>query len=314
MHDRTLPPRPDLAQYRKQAKQLLKAFAAGDADVLTRIRRHHPRWRESSDPDPPLFKLADAQLVIAREHGVESWPKFVGHIEAVNAQQSAAANNAETTAKPALLRIAVAGAELDAELGLAAQARGLVLLVHASGSSRYRPASRFVASAFNQAAFTTVSVDLLTDDEELNNGELEHDFHMLGTRLLAVTDWIAQQPLLSALPLGYWAAGIGAAAMVFAAGERAAVVRAVVSSGGRPDLAGSSLWKLKAPTLLIAGGADRVGLGFNKLSASIFAPYQTYSLQVIAGATQRFETPEARDEATALACDWFHHYLSPQEG
>lgn len=312
MHDRTLPPHPDLVQYRKQAKQLLKAFAAKDTDVIARIHRHHPRWQEASDsdPDPPRFKLSDAQLVIAREHGFESWPKFVGHVETLNAAP-AIANNAD--AKPVLLRIEVANAELDAEQGLVAKPQALVLLAHASGSSRYRPASRHVASEFNKAGFSTLSVDLLTDEEELNNGELEHDFRLLGTRLIAVTDWIAQQPQLRGLPLGYWAAGIGAAAMVFAAGERVSAVAAMVSSGGRPDLAGSSLWKVKAPTLLIAGGADSVGTGFNRLSASLFSPQQTCSFKVIAGANQYFETPQAREQAIALACNWFHDYFVPHK-
>ncbi len=311
MHDRKLPAQPDLRQYRKQAKELVKA--ANSTEALARIRRHLPRWQQSSGPDPPSFKLADAQLVIAREHGFVTWPQFAKHVEAAHAEKSSAAQHTDAVAKPSLWSIAVAGAELDAELGLVVQPRGLVVMAHASGSSRYRPAFRHVARAFNQAHWATLSVDLMTDDEELNNDGIESDFRLLGNRLMAVTDWIARQPLFGTLPLGYWAAGMGAAAMVFAAGERAAVVGALVSSGGRPDLAGSSFWRSLAPTLLIAGGADSVGVGFNRFSASIFPPHNTCSFKIVAGATQRLDTPEAQGQAIALACDWFHQYLLPRK-
>jgi putative phosphoribosyl transferase len=310
MPNRALPVRPDIRQYRKQAKELVKA--ASHAETLARIRRHHPRWNSIAGPDPPSFKLTDAQLVIAREHGFESWPRFVAHINELNAQQPPPTQRG-IDKSPQLLSIALSSVVLDAELGRGSHARGLIVLAHASGSSRYRPAFRRVALAFNAAGWNTLSLDLLTDDEELYDGALADDFRLLGGRLAAVTDWIAQEPQLDALPLGYWAAGIGAAAMIFAAGERASVVRALVSSGGRPDLAGSSFWKVQAPVLLIAGGADSVGLGFNRLSDTIFPPHSVHSFRIVPGANQHFDTPETQSQAIALACDWFHQYLPRKE-
>ncbi|HTQ98684.1 MAG TPA: hypothetical protein VMH83_01790 [Candidatus Acidoferrum sp.] len=312
MHDRTLPLRPDLGQYRKQAKQLVKT--AGSAEAQARIRRHHPRWSALSDPDPPPFKLADAQLVIAREHGFESWPKFAAHIEALAAGLQPVPAIAEAAPKPALLRIVLQQVELDAEAFGVAQARGLVLLAHASGSARYRPDTRQYAAGFNRAGFSTLSVDLLTDDEEVANGKLEFEIALLAARLIAVVDWMQAQPPFAALPVGCWACGAGAAAALHVAAERPRVVRAIVSNGGRADLAGSSLWKVQAPALLIVGGADSVGLGFNRLALSIFPKQVASAFKVIAGADPRFTTPAAREQATALACDWFQQHLLPREG
>ena len=309
--DRSLPDCPDIRQYRKQAKELVKS--SSQAEALARIRHHHPRGNQFSGPEPPRFKLADAQLVIAREHGFESWPRFVARINALNTQQQVSLERG-IDKSPELLNIALPGVVLDAELGRASHAQGLIVLAHASGSSRYRPAFRQVALAFNEAGWNSLSLDLLTDDEELYDSALVDDFRLLGGRLAAVTDWIAQQPQLGALPLGYWAAGIGAAATIFAAGERASVVRSLVSSGGRPDLAGSSFWKVKAPVLLIAGGADSVGLGFNRLSDSLFPPQSVHSFKIVSGAGPHFDTPATQSQAIALACDWFHHYLPHQEG
>lgn len=310
--DRSLPDCPDIRQYRKQAKELVKS--SSQAEALARIRHHHPRWNQFSEPDRLRFKLTDAQLVIAREHGFDSWPGFVAHINALNAR-SQAPPRPGSKKSPELLSITLSSVVLDAELGWAvSSARGLIVLAHSSGSSRYRPAFRQVALAFNEAGWNSLSLDLLTDDEELYDSALLDDFRLLGGRLVAVTDWIAQQTQLSALPLGYWAAGIGAAATIFASGERASVVRALVSSGGRPDLAGSSFWKVKAPVLLIAGGADSVGLGFNRLSDSLFPPQSVHSFKIVSGAGPHFDTPETQSQAIALACDWFHQYLPHKEG
>jgi dienelactone hydrolase len=151
------------------------------------------------------------------------------------------------------------GATLEGDLGLPKKARGIVLFAHGSGSSRFSSRNRYVARLLNVANLATVLVDLLTADEEaidVRTAHLRFDIGLLAERVVTATDWITRYPATQHLPLGYFGASTGAAAALVAAAKRPNVVRAVVSRGGRPDLAGAALAHVQAPTLLIVGGND----------------------------------------------------------
>jgi len=154
--------------------------------------------------------------------------------------------------------------------------------------------------------------DLLTEEEEavdFQTAELRFDISLLGRRLVAITDWIGRQPALNDVGLGYFGASTGAAAALVAAAERPGVVRAVVSRGGRPDLAATALKRVLAPTLLIVGGYDSVVLKLN-YSAMAQLPRQTeHRIEIVPGATHLFEEPGALDRVAALARDWFREHL-----
>ena len=202
--------------------------------------------------------------------------------------------------------------ELAADVSLPDRATGLVLFAHGSGSSRHSPRNRHVADVLNRGAIGTVLTDLLTEEEEaidIQTAELRFDISLLGNRLAGITDWIGRQPVLKSLGLGYFGASTGAAAALVAAAERPKTVRAVVSRGGRPDLAGAALKGVLAPTLFIVGGEDTVVLDLN-YSAMAQLPRQTeHKLEIIPGATHLFEEPGALDRVAALARDWFREHL-----
>lgn len=202
--------------------------------------------------------------------------------------------------------------ELVADVSLPDRAKGLVLFAHGSGSSRLSPRNRHVADVLNRGTIGTILIDLLTEEEEavdLQTAELRFDIALLGHRLAAITDWIGLQPGLKNLGLGYFGASTGAAAALVAAAERPKVVHAVVSRGGRPDLAGAALKVVVAPTLFIVGGDDTVVLDLNYSAMAQF-PWQTeHKLEVIAGASHLFEEPGTLDQVAALARDWFREHL-----
>src|SRR5271166_683135 len=208
--------------------------------------------------------------------------------------------------------IPLAGIALPAAVSVPNGAKGLVLFAHGSGSSRHSPRNRHVADVLNRGAIGTVLIDLLTPEEEavdLQTAELRFDIPLLGRRLTATTDWICRQPGMNQLRLGYFGASTGAAAALVAAADRPKIVRAVVSRGGRPDLAGPALQGVLAPTLFIVGGNDTVVLDLN-YSAMARLPRQTeHKLEVIAGASHLFEEPGALDQVAVLARDWFREYL-----
>jgi pimeloyl-ACP methyl ester carboxylesterase len=202
--------------------------------------------------------------------------------------------------------------ELGADISLPDHARGLVLFAHGSGSSRHSPRNRHVAGVLNRGAIGTVLIDLLTPDEEaidVETAELRFDIPFLGRRLVGITDWMGEQPGLNQLELGYFGASTGAAAALVAAADRPRIARAVVSRGGRPDLAGAALKGVLAPTLFIVGGDDAAVLDLNR-SAMAKLPRQTkHKLEVVEGASHLFEEPGALDQVAALARDWFRDYL-----
>lgn len=195
---------------------------------------------------------------------------------------------------------------LTGDLTLPAAASGVVAFAHGSGSSRHSPRNQAVASTLNRAGLGTLLIDLLSPDEErvdLLSAELRFDIPLLARRMTAVVDWLADRPDTGDLPVGLFGASTGAAAALIAAAERADKVAAVVSRGGRPDLAGGALAAVRAPVLLVVGGADHEVLRLNEEAAQqLTAPW---SLYVVPGATHLFEEPGTLQEAADAARDWF---------
>ena len=209
------------------------------------------------------------------------------------------------------IAIPVSGVMLAGTLTVPDAARGLVLFAHGSGSSRYSPRNRFVAASLHRLRFATVLMDLLTEDEEdvdVRTGHLRFDIGLLAERLVAATDWTLSQPDLRRLRLGYFGASTGAGAALVAAAERTEIVRAVVSRGGRPDLAGAALARVRAPTLLIVGGRDEVVHQLNDQAKLEMGGAQV-SLVIVPGATHLFEEPGALEEVARLAGEWFVMHL-----
>ncbi len=203
-------------------------------------------------------------------------------------------------------------ARLAGDLAVPEGARGVVLFAHGSGSGRHSPRNRQVAAALGQAGLATLLLDLLTEEEEAvdrDRAELRFDIALLAGRLMAAMDWLAGDPRTSALPIGLFGASTGAAAALVAAAERPLQIAAVVSRGGRPDLAGPSLGLVRAPTLLVVGGRDRVVLELNRSAAEQLGVEQR--LEIVPDATHLFEEPGALERVAALAADWFRRWLAP---
>ncbi len=190
-------------------------------------------------------------------------------------------------------------------------AHGLVVFVHGSGSSRLSARNRAVAKALVDGGLATLLFDLLTPEEEtldMATGELRFDIDFLARRLLQVVEWIDEQPALARLALGFFGSSTGAAAALVAAAEPGSHVQAVVSRGGRPDLAGDALRTVKAPTLLIVGGRDLQVLELNRDSLESLMCEK--SLEIVPGATHLFEEPGTLSQVAILARNWFTRHLS----
>ena len=200
---------------------------------------------------------------------------------------------------------------LEGDLTLPDEAAGVVLFAHGSGSSRLSPRNRYVAARLNEARLATLLVDLLTPNEEavdVRSGHLRFDIGLLAERLVGATDWLTQHAETRGLRIGYFGASTGAAAALVAATVRPDVVGAIVSRGGRPDLAGPALPLVRAPTLLIVGGNDGPVIEMNRAA---FAQLRgEKELVIVPGATHLFEEPGALDEVARLARDWFVRYLA----
>lgn len=210
------------------------------------------------------------------------------------------------------VKVPVGRIELAADVVLPDQACGLVIFAHGSGSSRHSPRNRQVAEFLNQSAIGTMLIDLLTAGEEAvdrRTAELRFDISLLGQRLTAITDWVCQQASLNKLGVAYFGASTGAAAALVAAAERPSIVQAVVSRGGRPDLAGEALRRVLAPTLFIVGGNDPVVLDLNCVAMATLPRQTDHRIQVIPGASHLFEEPGALNQAATLARDWFRDHL-----
>jgi dienelactone hydrolase len=208
--------------------------------------------------------------------------------------------------------IPVGDATLDGDLHIPAQASGLVLFVHGSGSSRHSPRNQFVAQVIRAAGLGTLLFDLLTPEEEridLRTPYLRFDMDLLAGRLEEVTAWVADTDATRHLRIGYFGASTGGGAALIAAARLGRSIGAVVSRGGRPDLAGALLPKVLAPTLLIVGGRDDMVIQLNEAA---YAQLQCEkAIRIVPGATHLFEEPGALDEVARLATEWFQQYLPP---
>jgi putative phosphoribosyl transferase len=206
----------------------------------------------------------------------------------------------------------LAGARVGGRLCIPPHPRGLVVFAHGSGSSRHSPRNRYVADVLDRAGYATLLFDLLTPGEALDRARV-FDIDLLAGRLIAVTNWARHQPGLEHLPIGYFGASTGAAAALCAAADADAEVAAVVSRGGRPDLAGADLRDVRAPTLLIVGGLDSAVIDLNEHAmAQMRAPCR---LEIVPGATHLFEEPGTLKRAARLAAHWFdEHLAAPRPG
>jgi len=194
-------------------------------------------------------------------------------------------------------------------------AQGIVLFAHGSGSSRHSPRNRYVAQVLNEADLATLLMDLLTRDEEaidIQTRQLRFDINLLAERLVHAVDWLAENAQTRMLVMGCFGASTGAAAALIAAAERPLHVAAVVSRGGRPDLAGDALRRVQAPTLLIVGGEDHVVIDLNRQALAELRGEK--KLEVIPGATHLFEEQGALEAVAQLATDWFLRYLKRPDG
>ena len=199
---------------------------------------------------------------------------------------------------------------LDADLRLPRDAAGLVVFAHGSGSSRHSRRNREVAETLDQAGFATLLLDLLTTEEESVDQftrEYRFDIPRLGRRVVAAIDWAAMREDVGDLRVGCFGASTGAAAALIAAAERPGRTAAVVSRGGRPDLAGDALPKVIASTLLIVGGNDETVIELNEEAMARMTA--TVRLEVVPGATHLFEEPGAMDSVSRLAIDWLNSYV-----
>ena len=208
------------------------------------------------------------------------------------------------------LLLDIGGASLAGDLAIPAEARGLVIFAHGSGSSRLSPRNRAVAATLQQAGIATLLFDLLTEREERRR-ELVFDIPLLARRLELVTRWSIAEPDTKGLPVGYFGASTGAAAAMRAAAAAGEVVRAVVSRGGRPDLAADRLAHVTAPTLLIVGSLDPEVLELNRRAAGML--HCPHRLEVVEGAGHLFSEPGTLERVATLAAEWFQHYLAGSE-
>jgi putative phosphoribosyl transferase len=209
-----------------------------------------------------------------------------------------------------MVSIKIGQITLEGNISVPRGAKGLVLFAHGSGSSRLSPRNRFVAQELNKNGIATLLFDLLTPEEEaldLQTANLRFDIPLLAKRLVDTTDWALKNSKLDGLKIGYFGASTGGGAALLAAAERPKVVKAVVSRGGRPDLAGQRLAEVKCPTLLIVGGLDDPVIELNKKALSSLKSEK--KLVIIPGATHLFEEKGKLEEVAHYASDWFLKYL-----
>ncbi len=209
-----------------------------------------------------------------------------------------------------LVHVTAGTVSLEGSLSVPAETTGVVLFAHGSGSSRLSPRNRQVASSLNREGLATLLIDLLTVEEErvdMLTGHMRFDIELLAGRLVGATDWLKSGPETMNLEIGYFGASTGAAAALTASTLRPEAVKAVVSRGGRPDLAGSYLPRVAAPTLLIVGGNDVPVIGMNREALARLNVEK--ELKIVPGATHLFEEPGALEAVSRLAAWWFRRHL-----
>src|SRR4051794_34005868 len=219
-------------------------------------------------------------------------------------------NSAAQTVEETLVHVSAGSVTLDGNLSLPEKSRAIVLFAHGSGSSRHSSRNRHVARLLNEAKLATLLIDLLTPDEEVLDARTAHlrfDIGLLAERLVGATDWLTQYSDARELRIGYFGASTGAAAALVAVAVRPDDVGAVVSRGGRPDLAGAALAYVRAPTLLIIGGNDVQVIALNR--AALAQLHCEKQIVIVPGATHLFEELGALDEVARLAREWFEQHL-----
>jgi len=219
-------------------------------------------------------------------------------------------NGSLAMAEEGLVHVAVDSVALDGNLIVPSGATGIVLFAHGSGSSRFSSRNRYVASALREGNLGTLLIDLLTPREEARDNvtaALRFDIGMLADRLAGTVEWIRAQPGLSAMKIGLFGASTGGGAALVAAARLPAMIHAVVSRGGRPDLAGAALPRVEAPTLLIVGGNDVPVIEMNRQAREQM--HCERRLEIVPGATHLFEEPGTLEKVAELAREWFSRYL-----
>ena len=208
------------------------------------------------------------------------------------------------------VRIPVGEATLEGDLSVPPGAKGVILFAHGSGSGRFSPRNQHVAKVLNKAGLATLLIDLLTKEEEeidVSTGEFRFDIDLLSQRLMGATKWLRENPATKDLAFGYFGASTGAAAALIAAAQIPTEVKAVVSRGGRPDLALEYLQKVKAPTLLIVGGDDMTVLELNMKAMQRLSAVK--KLEIVPGASHLFEEPGKLEQVAKLSVGWFLRYM-----
>jgi len=216
--------------------------------------------------------------------------------------------------KESVVRIPVDEALIEGNLAVPSGAKGVVLFAHGSGSSRFSPRNQYVAKALNNAGIATFLIDLLTKEEEevdVYTAQFRFDVALLAHRLTGATEWLKTNPATRKLALGYFGASTGAAAALIAAAKLPKDIKAVVSRGGRPDLALDDIPKVKTPTLFIVGGNDSVVIDLNKKAMKSFSAEK--KLEIVPEASHLFEEPGKLEEVAKLAIKWFSKYLLPPD-
>lgn len=210
----------------------------------------------------------------------------------------------------AQIEIPIGKIKVEGDLVVPENAKGIVLFAHGSGSSRFSPRNQFVAQVMQKNQLGTLLIDLLTFDEnkiDQITRELRFDVDLLSSRLVGITHWLGSDPRTKKLAIGYFGASTGAAAALIAAAQEGANISAVVSRGGRPDLAGRYLPTVEAPTLLIVGGADPEVIQLNQEAFDVLTCAK--KMQIVPGATHLFEEPGTLEQVADLAVNWFLNYL-----
>lgn len=297
MAAKRLPYRPLPEHYRRQAKDLHKALASAKPAAVERLRQFHPRAIAAGDA-----KLADAQLVLAREHGFASWPMLM-----------AALRDAAGRGSPGLPVCEAGPLTLDSDVPDGA--RGVVLFLLTGQVGPGHAGARQVADRLRRAGYGTVVPSLLTEAEVVADAiseELAFDVPFLARRAEVMLDWIGEQPSLAHRPLALLCAGTGTAAGVVLAAAHAGRIGALVSCGGRPDLAGAAAARLRAPSLFVVGGDDAVALGFTRSLLEIVPRDVPSRLSIADGAGLRFDEGPAAARAAELAIGWLDEQLAPR--
>ena len=223
-------------------------------------------------------------------------------------------NMNKTNTENRYVRILSTGVQLEGILSVPENAGGLVVFVHGSGSSRHSPRNQYVAQTLQEGGLATLLFDLLTASEEeidLQTRHLRFDIGLLARRTAGVLEWLDLQPYTDGLRRGLFGSSTGAAAALIAAAELPDKVHAVVSRGGRPDLAGSDLPKVEASTLLIVGGNDEAVIHLNEQALAQMRTGEEKKLVIVPGASHLFEEPGTLEYAARLATEWFQIHLSP---